>query len=202
VNLRRPHRARSAALLAVTSMLVVLPGRAPVAASAPGAPAPPAAVTAAAAEIAAARLHADVAFLADDMLEGRATATCGYDLAAAYVAARMAALGLEPAGDSAYHQRVPLRRAVLDQARSSLALVRGEAEQPLVLDRDALLSPDFLRGVWSTDAPLVFGLASPPPSWGTTTSRTSTCRARSSSSSAALRRAFPTTSAPTGRTGR
>ena len=156
MNLRRPHRARSAALLAVTSMLVVLPGRAPVAASAPGAPAPPAAVTAAAAEIAAARLHADVAFLADDMLEGRATATRGYDLAAAYVAARMAALGLEPAGDSAYHQRVPLRRAVLDQARSSLALVRGEAEQPLVLDRDALLSPDFLRGVWSTDAPLVF----------------------------------------------
>lgn len=150
----RPRRARRVALLTVPALLAFLPGRAPVAAPAPAAP--PAAVTAAADEIAAARLHADVAFLADDMLEGRGTATRGYDLAAAYVAARMAALGLEPAGDSAYFQRVPLRRAVLDEARSSLALVRGEAEQALALGRDALLSPDFLRPVWSTDAPLVF----------------------------------------------
>lgn len=151
-----PPRAGRAALLAVTTLLALLPGRPPVAAPAPPAPAPPPAVSAAAAEIAGARLHADVAFLADDMLEGRATATRGYDLAAAYVAARMAALGLEPAGDSAYHQRVPLRRAALDAGHTSLALVRGEAEQPLVLGRDALVSPDFLREVWSTDAPLVF----------------------------------------------
>lgn len=151
-----PPRAGRAALLAVTTLLALLPGRPPVAAPAPAPPALPPAVTAAAAEIAGARLHADVAFLADDMLEGRATATRGYDLAAAYVAARMAALGLEPAGDSAYHQRVPLRRAALDAGHTALALVRGEAEQPLVLGRDALVSPDFLREVWSTDAPLVF----------------------------------------------
>lgn len=145
-------RPRRAAALAAAAMISLLP--APSHAAPP--PAPPAAVTAAAAEIAGSRLHADVAFLADDMLEGRGTGTRGYDLAAAYVAARMAALGLEPAGDSAYHQRVPLRRAEIDEARSTLALVRGEAVQPLALGRDAVLSPDFLREVWSTDAPLVF----------------------------------------------
>lgn len=150
---RRPRRA---ALLAAATLLALTPGRPPVAAPAAPAPAVPPAVTAAAAEIAGGRLHADVAFLADDMLEGRGTATRGYDLAAAYVAARMAALGLEPAGDSAYHQRVPLRRAELDEGRTTLALVRGEAEQPLVLGRDAIVLPDFLREVWSTDAPLVF----------------------------------------------
>lgn len=156
MNAIRPDRARRAALLAAASLLALLPGRAPVAAPAPPAPAVPPAVTAASAEIAGDRLHADVAFLADDLLEGRGTATRGHELAAAYVAARMAALGLEPAGDSAFFQRVPLRRAEVDEARSSFALVRGEAEQPLVPGRDVLLSPDFLREVWSTEAPLVF----------------------------------------------
>lgn len=155
----RPRRPRFAALAAAAVLLAALPGRPGRAAPAARTAAPaaiPAAVSAAAAGIAGSRLHADVAFLADDMLEGRATATRGYDLAAAYVAARMAALGLEPAGDSAYFQRVPLRRAAVDEARSSLGLVRGEAEQPLVLGRDAILSADFLRETWSTDAPLVF----------------------------------------------
>ena len=151
-------RVRQSAVLAAGLLLALMPGRPQ--AAAPAAPAAPAAlppvVTAAAAEIAGSRLYADVAFLADDMLEGRATGTRGYDLAAAYVATRMAALGLEPAGDTAYFQRVPMRRAMLDPARSNLALVRGQAEQPLQLGRDAMLSPDFLREAWTTDAPLVF----------------------------------------------
>lgn len=150
----RPRPVLYGSLIAFTLLAALLPGRPPGAAPAPGALPP--AVTAAAAEIAGGRLHADVAFLADDLLEGRGTATRGYDLAAAYVAARMAALGLEPAGDSAYHQRVPLMRAEVDEARTTLAFVRGEAEQPLVLDHDAIALPDFLREVWSTDAPLVF----------------------------------------------
>ncbi len=138
--------------LAAIALALLLPASALAAA----APVLPAAVGAAAGEIAGSRLHADVAFLADDMLEGRATGTRGFDLAAAYVAARMAALGLEPAGDSAYYQRVPFRRATLDPAASTVALVRGEAEQPLALGRDLVLLPDFLREAWTTDAPLVF----------------------------------------------
>ena len=46
-----------------------------------------------------ARIEADVRFLADDLLEGRAAGTRGYDLASLYVANRYRAIGLAPAGD-------------------------------------------------------------------------------------------------------
>ncbi len=144
-----PFRAAAIAAALAAACLSVSAARA-------ASPAVPAAVTSAAGDIAGSRLHADVAFLADDMLEGRATATRGYRLAAAYVAARMGALGLEPAGDSAYFQRVPLRRAVLDESGTRVALVRGEAEQPLTLGSDLVVRPDFLRDAWTTEAPLVY----------------------------------------------
>src|SRR5688572_8608352 len=49
--------------------------------------------------IRAAELAAHIKFLADDLLEGRAPATRGGDLAARYIAAQFEALGLEPGGD-------------------------------------------------------------------------------------------------------
>jgi aminopeptidase YwaD len=42
------------------------------------------------------RIQRDIAYLADDRLEGRGTGTAGNDSAAAYIARRDAALGLEP----------------------------------------------------------------------------------------------------------
>ena len=45
------------------------------------------------------RIEADVRFLADDLLEGREAGTRGYDLASLYVAQRLRAIGLRPAGD-------------------------------------------------------------------------------------------------------
>jgi hypothetical protein len=42
--------------------------------------------------------RANMAFLADDLLEGRGTGTRGQELAAKYVAAQFEAFGLEPAG--------------------------------------------------------------------------------------------------------
>src|SRR5712671_843466 len=48
------------------------------------------------------RLQRDIAYLADDRLEGRLTGTAGNDSAAAYLARRYAALGLPPlASDTA-----------------------------------------------------------------------------------------------------
>jgi Zn-dependent M28 family amino/carboxypeptidase len=61
-------------------------------------------------------LAAHLALLADDALEGRGTGQRGGEIAAKYVAAQFARLGLEPAGDdSTYYQRIPLigRTAVL-----------------------------------------------------------------------------------------
>src|SRR4051794_40366776 len=46
--------------------------------------------------------------LSDDSLEGRMTATRGSARAAAIIAAEMRRIGLAPAGDSGYFQRVPI----------------------------------------------------------------------------------------------
>ena len=45
-------------------------------------------------------IRAHMAFLADDLLEGRETGTRGYQLAANYVRAQFEQMGLEPAGNN------------------------------------------------------------------------------------------------------
>ena len=55
-------------------------------------------------------IRAHMSFLADDLLEGRATGSRGYEIAAKYMASQFEALGLKPAGDhGTYFQNVPLR---------------------------------------------------------------------------------------------
>ena len=55
-------------------------------------------------------LQSHLEFLASDALEGRGTGARGGALAAKYIAAQFARLGLEPAGDSGtYFQAIPLR---------------------------------------------------------------------------------------------
>ena len=55
--------------------------------------------------------RAHVAFLADDLLEGRETGTRGYDIAARYVAAQYEALGLRAGGpQGSWYQQVPFVR--------------------------------------------------------------------------------------------
>jgi Peptidase family M28 len=61
----------------------------------------------------AAAIEAHMAYLASDDLEGRETGTPGYDLAADYVAAEFAKIGLAPGGDGGtYFQEITFKRAV------------------------------------------------------------------------------------------
>jgi hypothetical protein len=64
--------------------------------------------------------------LADDSLQGRGTGTIGSAKAAALIAREMQSIGLEPAGDSGYFQRVPVALATTTgrdgRVRESLAL--------------------------------------------------------------------------------
>jgi hypothetical protein len=93
--------------------------------------------------IAPGAIRAHVDFLADDLLEGRAAGTRGYDLAARYVASRMQAIGLEPAGDAgSWMQNVPLIQATRDHAASSLA-VRGPGGEDRLTPLD-----DFIGGFY------------------------------------------------------
>jgi hypothetical protein len=155
------HAARLLLLCAAALAAGAAPGGAP---SAPRLSAIPAPVLAAGRAIDTTRLEAHVRVLADDRMEGRGTATRGYDLAAQYVAERLQALGLAPGGRGGYHQPVPLRRAELDRAACAFELRRGSEAVPLEVGRDVLLSPDFLRTKWTVEAPLVFvgyGVAAP-----------------------------------------
>jgi len=102
-------------------------------------------------------IRAHMAFLADDLLEGRGTGSRGFMIGAKYVAAQFQALGLEPAGgDGSYLQRVPFRRAEMLREGSSLILRRGGESTTLAHGEDLVLGGDFLREETSVEAPVVF----------------------------------------------
>jgi Peptidase family M28/PA domain len=115
--------------------------------------------------ITAAGLRAHMGFLADDVLEGRATASRGMQVAAAYLAARFAELGLEPAGDGgSYLQRVPLHRAWAVPAGSALRVVRARTATQLAYLEDFAWSPSFTATDELVEASLVvvgYGVTAP-----------------------------------------
>jgi len=108
-------------------------------------------------EPSAARIEADVRFLADDLLEGREAGTRGYDLAALYVATRYRLLGLEPAGeDGSYFQSVTMLRGVRAQEGSRFAITRDGHTRDFVFEREFLPGVNYTAGAAAVTAPMVF----------------------------------------------
>jgi hypothetical protein len=102
-------------------------------------------------------IRADMGFLADDLLEGRAPGTRGYNVGAAYVASRFAALGLRAgASDGSYFQDVPLRAMHLDEAASAFVLRRRTENVTLIARRDFIISADSGHTQVDVEAPLIF----------------------------------------------
>jgi Zn-dependent M28 family amino/carboxypeptidase len=66
--------------------------------------------------------RAHVAFLSDDLMEGRRSGTRGYDLAARYVATQFEGLGLTPGAGSGWYQQVPFVRYRLSDAPSAMTI--------------------------------------------------------------------------------
>jgi hypothetical protein len=110
-------------------------------------------------------VRAHVTFLADDLLEGRAAGTRGYDLAARFVAAQMALMGLEPAGSSGtWLQPVSIVEStrVLPAARAVIR--RGRSDTVLAPSTDFIPLPGFLEAQASVEAPMAFvgfGISAP-----------------------------------------
>lgn len=103
------------------------------------------------------RIESDLRFLADDLLEGREAGTRGYDLAALYVAERLRAIGLRPAGDDGrYFQRVPLLRAKRVDGGGSLVIRRDGAATALKFREQFLPQLNFDRGDARVSAAAVF----------------------------------------------
>lgn len=105
----------------------------------------------------AARIEADVRFLADDLLEGREAGTRGFDLAALYVATQFRLVGLEPAGDSGtFFQAVPIVRGVREQEGARFAITRDGAPVEFTFESDFLPAVNYTAGAAEITAPMVF----------------------------------------------
>jgi Zn-dependent M28 family amino/carboxypeptidase len=103
----------------------------------------------------AARWWAHVEALANDGMEGRNTGSPGHKRAADYVAAQYKKAGLEPAGVGGYIQPVAFQSRKIVEAKSSLALVKNGAAEPLTLGEDANVNVR-VDPAPSVEAPLVF----------------------------------------------
>ncbi|MEP6991076.1 MAG: M28 family peptidase [bacterium] len=110
-------------------------------------------------EIAPAELQRDLFAFADDSMRGRETGTEDANRAARFLARRMERLGLEPAGDSLYLQRVPLQRESFT-ASSRVAVEEGGHSVPLTIGADLVPLLNLGAGVpptrRSADAGIVF----------------------------------------------
>ncbi len=102
-------------------------------------------------------IRAHMRFLSDSLLQGRGTGTPGYQVAALYVATQLEAVGLRPAGmNGTWYQTVPLRKSVVDDAKSSLALVSKTGEQTLGSLKDYVIYGDLYRADSKVEAPVAF----------------------------------------------
>ncbi len=108
-------------------------------------------------EVRAEAIRAHVQFLADDLLEGRAAGSKGFDTAAAYVVAQFRQLGLRPAGDAdTFLQPVPLLEATAVLPGSAAQLARDDGTVKFEYGKDFLPGADYFTANSTLSAPLVF----------------------------------------------
>lgn len=135
-----------------------------LAAAAAPAPAPTAA-----AQAGAERIRAHVEFLADDLLDGRAAGSRGYDLAARYVATQFDLLGLKPAGtNGAWFQPIEFLEASAVIPAGRLDLLRGDRTIALESAKDFLPAVNYFEPQSTLEAGLVFvgfGVSAPERSY-------------------------------------
>jgi hypothetical protein len=102
-------------------------------------------------------IRAHVEFLASDLLEGRAAASRGYDIAASYVSSQFRQARLEPAGGGGtFLQAVPLVEATPVLPGSSVELVIAGKTHAFEYGTHYLPSADYISASSTLTAPLTF----------------------------------------------
>ena len=101
-------------------------------------------------------VRAHLAFLADDVLEGRGTGQRGGELAVRYLETQLQALGLAPANGDSYRQKVALAGLRLDPAASSLRFEGPRGVLTPALGEELALGAAAPEAQLAVDAPLVF----------------------------------------------
>ena len=130
----------------------------------------PAAVKSAEASIDAEKIRAHVAFLADDLLEGRGPGLRGSELAAKYIATQFALAGLKPAGDNGtYFQQVAFVGVTVKRDATTFSLEpKSGAPMPLKFSADYVVNNPRHTPSVDIDAPIVFvgyGVTAPEYKW-------------------------------------
>ncbi len=86
------------------------------------------------------RWWSHVQFLADDSLEGRDTGSPGFEKAADYMAQQFRAAGLQPAGANGFRQPMEFDVVRLDEAHTTLELLRDDHSTPVKPTEDGFLN--------------------------------------------------------------
>ncbi len=119
-------------------------------------------------EISESRLKADIRFLSHDLLEGRAPSTRGGELAAQYIAARFAGIGLQPgAPDGTFFQPVTIVESRVKPGFTLSVSGAGEALRLTYLE-DVVAFAGVEEPEVRVDAELVFvgfGINAPEQRW-------------------------------------
>ena len=116
-------------------------------------------------------LRAHLAFLSDDLLEGRGTGQRGSDLTMRYLETRLAGMGLKPANGGSFRQTVKIAGVKTRPLESSLKFIKStEGKEDLSFDfgDQILFSSGSAKSNSVFDAPLVFvgyGVTAPEESW-------------------------------------
>ena len=103
------------------------------------------------------RFKAHVAFLADDLLEGREAGTRGHEIAAKYIAAEFASFGLKPGGDDGtYFKKVDLLESAIAATAPTLSITTPAGPKALKQGVTAVISGPIGGGSVRVRGPLVF----------------------------------------------
>ena len=102
------------------------------------------------------RVRAHVSFLADDLLEGRKTATRGHEIAARYVATQFESYGLKPGGSDGWYQQVPFQHTARSGQPGSVTISGPAGERRWAHATDVLVGMDPNEMRLDVSAPLVF----------------------------------------------
>jgi Zn-dependent M28 family amino/carboxypeptidase len=113
-------------------------------------------------------IDAHLRFLSSDLLEGRAPATRGGQLAEQYIASELMAFGVKPGvGDTSYFQRVPIDVVKADPT-SIKVTASGKATANLRFTNDVVVWPGSATDASSAHGELVFvgyGASAPEYKW-------------------------------------
>jgi len=109
-------------------------------------------------DISAERYRAHVAFLADDLLEGRETGTRGHEIAAKYIATQFDLLGLKPGGENGgWYQTVTLAETRLTGDKPTLTVTGPKGQtKTFTHGMEVTVRGTTAGGDTAVSAPLVF----------------------------------------------